>query len=150
MPDQAFHDLDALADGRAEMQQPFGQIALIQVVRPHAVLYQLMHQRFHNPRAVIDTGQQDGLIAQRDSRVSQFFQRLPRRCRDLPRVIKVRIEPDRMVLFEHFDQRIGDSVRQDDGHTGTDADNLQMLNAAQLGENPIEIVVREHQRVTAA
>jgi len=45
---QRFHDLDALADRRAEVAGAFDQVALVDVVRPDPVLEQAMDERPHD------------------------------------------------------------------------------------------------------
>jgi len=53
------------------------------------------------------------------------------------------------MFFEHLDQFVGDPVGQHHRHPRADADHLDMLDLAQLGENPVQIGIIEHQRVAA-
>ena len=64
---QALHDLEALADRRAEVPAALDQVALVQVVRPDAHLDELVDQLALDVDAVVDACEQDRLIADRDA-----------------------------------------------------------------------------------
>ena len=86
---QAFDDLDALADGGAEVLQAHGQVALIDVVGAHADLDQLVDQLLHGENTVVDAGQQHALVAQGDTGVGQHGAGLGGLGGDLVGVVEV-------------------------------------------------------------
>ena len=53
------------------MAQTQGRIASVDVVRTHTHLDQAVDQLHHDVGAVVDTGQQHGLVAQRNTGISQ-------------------------------------------------------------------------------
>ena len=67
MAAQAFHDLDALGNRRAEVTRAFDQVALVQVIRAHADADQVLHQLALDVDVVVHARQQHGLVAQRDA-----------------------------------------------------------------------------------
>ncbi len=58
------------------MGEPFGEIALVEVVGADAVLYEFLAQGLDQARAVVDSGQQHALVAQGDARIGQHLQGL--------------------------------------------------------------------------
>jgi len=55
VPAQPFHDLDALADGRAEMTGAVYQVALVEVVRADTDADQVLHQLALDMDVVVDS-----------------------------------------------------------------------------------------------
>ena len=68
-----------LPTGRAEVPGALHQVALVEVVGPDAVLDQLVHERALDVHAVVDAGEQHGLVADGDAGARQ----LVHRARDL-------------------------------------------------------------------
>src|SRR5690606_13029424 len=94
VPPQVFDNLDSFGDGRAEVLDPLGKVALIDVVRADARLDQLFHQGLLNVRAVIDPPQENGLVAQGHARVGEPFAGRYRLLGELIGVVEVRVDPD--------------------------------------------------------
>ena len=67
VPAEAFHDLEALADRRPEVAGALDEVALVEVVGPDPVLHEPMDERPLDMDAVIDAGEQDALVADRDA-----------------------------------------------------------------------------------
>ena len=70
---QSFDDLDALADGGAEVLQAHGQVALVDVIGADPDLHQLIDQFLHGVDTVVHAGQQHALVAQGNAGVSQHL-----------------------------------------------------------------------------
>ncbi len=108
-----------------------------------------MHQPAHDPRTIVDVREQHGLVAQRESRVRQFPQRHARRRRHLARVVEVGVDPEGLVPLQHGDEFVRDAVRQDDGHPRPDSHDFHVRNSVQLGEYPVQVLIRQHERIAA-
>ena len=54
-----------------------------------------------------------------------------------------------MILAQHRDQLVVDAHRHENGNAAADADNLHVLNGAQLAQRPIERLRRKRQRIAA-
>ena len=147
---QPLDDLDALADRGAEMPGALHQIALVQVVGPHAVAHQLVHQLLHHLDRVVDAGQQHRLAAERDAGVGQARQGRRDLGRQLVRVVEVDVHPQRMELAQHRHQLRRDALRHEDRHAAADADDLDVLDGAQPAQDVLQHLRREQQRVAAA
>ncbi len=108
-----------------------------------------MHQGLHDARAVVDPGQQHRLVAEGNPGIGEQAQRFAGGTSDFPGVVEVGVEPQGLVLFQHRHQFRRDAVRQHHRHAAADAHDLDVGDAAQFAENPVEFLIREHQRVTA-
>jgi len=64
---EALHDLEALANRRPEVAGALDQVALVEVVRPDPVLDELVDERALDVDAVVDAGEQDALVADRQA-----------------------------------------------------------------------------------
>lgn len=53
------------------------------------------------------------------------------------------------MLFQHRHQLGRDAVRQNNRHAAADAHHLNMGDAAQFGQNPVELLIGEHERIAA-
>ena len=146
---QSLDDLDALADGGAEVLQAHGQVALIDVVGTHADADQLVDQLLHGVDAVIDAGQQHALVAQRDTGVGQHGAGLGGLGGDLVGVVEVGVQPDGVILLQHVAQLGGDALRQHHGSAGADADDLHVGDLTQLGDDVLQALVAHQQGVAA-
>jgi hypothetical protein len=91
-------DLDAVADAGTQMGRALDQIALIEVIRPHAAHEQLVHEALHDVGIVVHAAQQHALIAQRHAVVGQQAQAIAHFGGQLARMIGVDAQPQRMVL----------------------------------------------------
>ena len=147
---QALHDLEALADGRPEMAGALDQVALVEVVRPDPVLDQLVDERALDVDAVVDAGQQDRLVADRQAGPGQLVDRPADLRRDLVRVVEVEVDPQRVVLLEHLAQLVVDPLGQEDGHPRADPDDLDVGDLAQAAQDRLEQLRGEGQAVAAA
>ena len=72
MAPEALNDLNALGHRRTEMLNAYRQVALIDIVRAHPHLDQVVDQLPHHMDAVVDAPQQHGLVPQRNPCVRQL------------------------------------------------------------------------------
>ncbi len=150
MAAQVLHDLDALGDRGAEVLEPLGEIALVDVVRADPVGRQLVHQSAHQRPAVVDATQQHGLIAERDPCVGEQREGVLGLGRELPGDVEVGVDPHRVVAPQHRDELGRDALRQRHRHAGPDPHDLHRRHlVAQAPEDAFEPVVRQQQRVAA-
>ncbi len=149
MAAQSFNDLDALGDRRAEMARARHQVALVQIVGPHAHLDQLVHELALDVDAIVDAGQQHGLIAQGNARVGQHAARAAQLWRDLVRMVDVNVHPQGMILAEHRAQLFCDALRHKHRHTRADADDLDVRDGPQSRQQVIQHLGRQRERIAA-
>ena len=146
---QPLHDLDALADRRPEVAGALDQVALVDVVGPDPVLDELVDERPLDVDAVVDAGEQDRLVAQRDAGAGQPVAGARDLGRDLVGVVEVEVHPERVVLRQHLAQLVVDALRQEDRHARADADDLDVGDLAQAAQDRLEELGGEGQAVAA-
>ena len=71
MAAQSFHDLDALGNRGTEVAQAQGRVAGVNVVRTDADANKLVDQLLHYMHAVVHAGEQNALVTEGDTGVSQ-------------------------------------------------------------------------------
>ena len=108
-----------------------------------------MEQALHHLDVVIDALEQHGLAPERDAGVRELLARAPAVGRQLDRVREMHAQEQRVVAPEDGEQSIRDALRHHRGHLRPDAQDLDVLDRAQLAEQPIDFVVRERERVAA-
>ncbi len=127
---QALVDLDALGDAGAEVRRALGEVALVVVVRLHAVLQQLVRELLHDLGAVVDAAHQHRLVAHRDAGVAQAVAGELALGGELLRVVEVGVEVERLVLLQHRDELGRDALRADHRHARAEADDLHVVDGA--------------------
>jgi hypothetical protein len=130
-------------------EEPWIRVALVEIIRTHAAHEQLVHEAFHDVGVVVHAAQQHALIAQRHAVVGQQAQTVAHLRGQLARMIGVDAQPERMVLLQHAAQLGGDALRQEDRHAAADADELDVLDRPQAGEQRVELGIGEEQGITA-
>jgi len=113
---QAFHDFDALGDGRAEMSRALDQITLIKIVGADAQHCQLVDQFALNVDGVVDAGQQHRLIAERHPGAGEAVAGFREFEGNLVRMIDVDVHPDWVILRQHVAEFLIHPLRQEDRH----------------------------------
>ena len=89
-----------------------------------------------------------GLVSHRDTRICKPAQGITHLGGQLPGVVGMNGNEEGMILAEHLAQLGRDSLRQKYGNACADADKLNVGNGVQAGQNTLEAIVREEQRVT--
>ncbi len=117
------------------MSDALRQITLVDIIRADTVMHQPLHQLFHDVGAIIDALEQHALVTQHDAIVGQFSQRPSRFGRDLPRMVKVGVEPDRLVFFHHGHQFVGDPLGHHHWHSRPVTHNLDVRDLVQPGHD---------------
>ena len=146
---QGFHDLKSLGDGGAQVGRPLDEIALIKVIRTNAAAEELVDKGTHGVRVVVDSSEQDALVAQRNAGVGEAPERVAHFGGEFARVVDVHTHPQRVEFFEHGAKFRRDALREKDGDAGADAEELDVRDGAQAGEDAAEFVVRKKERVAA-
>lgn len=62
-------------------------------------------------------------------------------------MVEVRVHPERVVAGEHRAEFIRDPVGEDNRNLGAEPDHLDVLDVVEFGQDPVEAVVGEHERV---
>ena len=77
----------------------------------------------------------------------------PRACvglrRQLVGVVEVDVDVERVVLLQHGHELRRDPLRQEAGHARADADDLEVRDGPQPGQDALEPRVAQHERVAA-
>ena len=108
-----------------------------------------MHEFTHDVGAVVDAAQQYRLVAERDSGSREFVAGFGGFGCNFVGMIKVRIEPDGMVLFNHFAKLIRDALRHNHRHACTETNDFDVRYFAQAPEDIFYAVVTHQQCVSA-
>src|SRR5438132_4331098 len=95
-----FNNFDSLPNAGTQMIGAHNRIALIEVVRPHANAQKRLAEISDRFDIVIDSREQHGLIAQRNSQPGQLFTALRGFFGNLARMIEMSIDPKRPMLIE--------------------------------------------------
>jgi hypothetical protein len=138
VPAQPFNDLHAFGHRRAEVPGAFHQVALVDVVGPHADAYQVLHQLALDVHAVVDPRQQHALVAQRHTGTGQAVAGVRQFLGDFIGMVDVNIHPQRVVFCERVAEFAGDALGQKDRHAAADADDLDVLDFAQAAQQFIQ------------
>lgn len=117
------------------MADSFRQIALINIIRTDSDFHQIMHQLFHNGNAVIYTGQNHGLVADRHPGVDQLLAGFLRFHRDFDARVEMRIQPDGMILFQNAAKLVGNPLREDDRGSCADPDDFHVRDRTEVFQN---------------
>ena len=97
---------------------------------------------------IIHAGQKDGLVTQRDAGTGQLVTGFGQLLGDFIRMVDMNIHPQRVELLQHVAQIIGDALGHEDRHAGSDADDLDMRDLAQPGQDLLQDLGRQDKRVT--
>src|SRR5512136_1982287 len=114
MTSEVLDYLDALRNRCSEVFQTLRDVALVDVVGPAPYPGQFLAQLLHDRGAIVDSLQQDRLVAHGNASINEHLDRALRYRRDLLRMVEVCIEPNRVILPQHPDQLRCDPVREDD------------------------------------
>ena len=142
-PRSAWMILQAHLDAGAEVVGAPRQIGLVQIIGAHPHHEQLVHQLLDDLGVVVDpfhAGRSGSRPGCRHS-TSRSHAALASR-RDLARMVEMRVEIDRMILLEHVAQLVGDPARQHAGEFRADADDLDVRDGAQAGDDVFQLLRR--------
>ena len=96
---------------------------------------------------VIDAGKQHRLVPQWDSGARHAVTGLCKLEGDLIRVVDMDVQPQGMETTEHLAQLACDPHGQENGDAGANANNLDVRNLAQAGQDLFQDLGRQHQRI---
>jgi hypothetical protein len=146
-------DLAPAFERHAEMRGAGREIGVMEVVGFHARTHQRPEQRFERRRVVVDALEQHRLRQHRDSGIDDARDRGARGWRQLAGVIAVNDDIRRLFVLDRRAQsrdhcRV-DGLRHRDRRTGVDADDAEMRNRREPGENLGHAADRQQQRLSA-
>ncbi len=131
------------------MGRPACLVKMMQVVGAHAHFQQAATELDHHFRIVIDTPQQDSLVAQRDTGIGQACTGCDAGWGQFPRMVEVGVEVKRLETGQQPAELGSDPLRQGHRHPAADADHLHVGDTLQAPQNCSEAGVIEQQRVAA-
>ena len=136
-------------DGGAQVIGADHGVALKQVIRLHPRPEQATHQRAQRAHARVHTAQEDGLIADGDTRVDEPLTSGTRVGCELLDVIEVSVDEQRVVLAQRARELVIDPHRTHHRQPRTDADRLDVWDGAQAAEQIVEAPRRQQERIAA-
>lgn len=117
------------------MFEAHGEVALVNIIRSHAHLDEFVDEVSHHEDAVVDAAEEDALVAERHTRISESLASGCRfRCH-LIRMVEVGVDPYRVVFLKHLAQLRSDTLRADHRGTGADTHYLHMFYLAEAGDD---------------
>jgi len=87
------------ATGCPEVADAFREVALVEVVGADPVFHEFVDELFHDPGAVVNPRKEHRLVPERDTGIGEFCESCPGRIRHLPRMVELRVHPERVVFF---------------------------------------------------
>lgn len=150
MSAESFHYLYSLRNGRSEMLESFAEIALINVIRTNSHHYKLMNEISHNVNAVVYSGKKYALVSEGNTGVGKHSAGAPGVFGNLIGMVKVSIQPNRMILFKHIAKLGSYSLRTNDRYSRTDSYDFYVRNGSEFADDMFEIFVGKNKRVASA
>src|SRR5215475_7017140 len=132
------------------MRRAVYEVALINVIWPHAAHEEFVHERLHRFEIVVHTGEQHALIPERYAGVRESLKCFFDFNRQFARMINVHAHPERMIFRQDRAQLWRDALWQKDRNARANAKKFNVLYRAQPTEQLVELVVAENERVAAA
>jgi hypothetical protein len=96
-----------------------------------------------------DPPHEHALVADRSAGPEQAVAGLRGLGGQLLRVVEVRVHPDGVVALDHPAEGVGDPGRERHGQPRPEAHHLDVGDAPELGDQPLQLVVGEDERVPA-
>ncbi len=146
---ESFDDFDPLCHGGTEVGGALDQIALIQVVGPDAAHEELVNEALHDFWFIVHAAQEHALIPQWHAVVCEDAEAFADLGGEFAGMIGVDADEKRVVLLQHAAQLWGDPLWKENGHAGADAEELDVRDLAQSGEDGVELGVRKKQGIPA-
>ena len=100
-------------------------------------------------RGVVHAAQEHGLVAQGDPGVGESREGVADFGGEFLRVVRVDGDVKRVVLFQHRAEFRGDPLRKENGDARADAQELDVRDRAEAGEDLVELRVGEEQGIAA-
>ncbi len=141
---------DAFAGVGAEVGTARDEVALVEVIGAHPHHEEAVDEGLEDCGIVIDAFQEDGLVAERDSREGEAFAGFAEGVGTFVGVVDVKTDPNRAVFFEDFCEGGSDALGEKDRDAGTDANEFNVGDGAEFAEEVIEFAVGEQEGVAAA
>ena len=146
---QRLHHVEAAPHAGAQVRAAGDEVALVDVIGAHPADEELLHERLHHHGVVVHALQEDGLVAQRDAGQGKSLAGRGELAGDFLRVVGMDAQPHRTMPTEDLRQLGRNPLGEEDRDTGAQADELDVRDGAQAGEQGVQLGVGEQQRVPA-
>src|SRR3981081_4214354 len=110
------------------MVRTMDQITLVDIIWADARHHEFVDQRLHDAEVVVNSFQQDALVAERHTMVHQAFKSRLYLCRDLFGMIHMDAHPERMELLEHLAEFDCNALREKHRNSTSYANKLDMFD----------------------
>ena len=129
------------------MRGTLDEIALVEVVGFDPAKEQLVNESPLDLYAVVNSLEENGLISERDSSVSQTLQAFPDLGSQFTGVVAVDRYEEGVILLQDVTEFRGDPLGEEDRNTTSDSHKLYMLDATQAGKDPFKPRIGEKQGI---
>ncbi len=129
------------------MSRPLGQVCQVQIIRFDPAAKEHLEKGLHRWPIVIDSFEQDRLIAQGYARVGQTPQRFLGGRRQFSWMIEVDAEKQRMILFQPGAKLRSHPLGQDTRDPRADPDDLHMGNAPDFPDDVFQAVIAKKEGI---
>src|SRR6266545_595170 len=146
---ELLEDRDARLERGAQVPRPLGEIALVEVVGPHAPLEQALEQVLQDARRGVHAAQEHGLVLDRDAGIHERLARGARLFRALLRMIEVRHDEEGSVLPQQAREARVDAHGAHDRSARRDPHDPDVRNGADGGEELLEPAVVEDEGIAS-
>ena len=144
---KGFDDFNALVDGGAKVGGALDEVALIEVVGADAAHEEFVHEGLHDVGFVVDATEEDALVAEGNTVIGESLEASADFGGEFAGVIGVDADEEGVVFLQHLAERGGDALGEKDGDAGTDADELDVGDGSEAGEDALELGVGEEEGV---
>ena len=121
------------------------EVALVEVVGADAADEELVHEGLHDVGLVIDATEEDALVAEGHAMIGEALEASADFGGEFAGVVGVDADEEGVIFLQHLAERGGDALREEDGDSGADADELDVGDGAEAREDALEFGVREEE-----
>ncbi len=125
------------------------EIALVEVVGAGAAEEEFLHEGAHDDFIVVYVFEEDALVADHDAVIGETLEGGADFGGELSGVVGVNAEAKGVVLLEHLAEFVVDPLGEEDGDSGADANEFEVGDLAEAGEDFIEFPGGEEEGVAA-
>ena len=145
---KAFDDFDPLGNSGSEVGGPLNEIALIEIVGADAAHEEFVNELLLNLDGVVDLVEEDGLVPHHDSGIGEPAKGIVNFGGEFAGVVRVDGNKEGVEFFEHRAEFGRDALGEEDGDARANADELDVGDRVEFGEEFLELAIREKERVT--
>lgn len=124
------------------------KIALVEIVGADTAHEELMHQGAHGIEVVIDSSEEDTLVAEGNAVIGESFEGGADFEGEFAGMVDVDADKERMVFLQDAAEFGSDALGEENGDAGADAEEFEMGNGPGAGEELVELFVREEEGIS--